>query len=117
MSGKTKQPPGLKEYGIEADRHWVEVMDLAERYGFILQAYGGTATLATHRNQLEELGETEYLRIQQMNGHCPKDVGYPGCFTPEGEQKRCEGCWVVRMGARWVRFERNEQYQLHRDKR
>ena len=42
---------------------------------------------------------------------------YPGCFTPEGEQKRCEGCWVVRMGARWVRFERNEQYQLHRDKR
>lgn len=39
------------------DKHWQEVMDLAQKYGFIVQAYGGTATLATHKVQLEELGE------------------------------------------------------------
>lgn len=68
----------LSEHGICADKHWQEVMDLAERFGFILQAYGGTATLATHAVQLEELGEAEYLRIQSMNGHCPKENGYEG---------------------------------------
>lgn len=116
MKEKQKAPPALKEYGIEADQHWSEVMDLAEQYGFILHAYAGTAVLTTHRSQLEELGEPEYLRIQQMNGHCPKDFGYPGCLTPEGEEKECGGCWATRMGAKWVRFERNEQYQTQKDK-
>ena len=37
----------------ELDSHWNEVMELAVKYGFITQAYGGTATLATHKNQLE----------------------------------------------------------------
>jgi hypothetical protein len=35
------------------DEHWEEVMKLAEKYGFIIQAYGGTAVLATHENQSE----------------------------------------------------------------
>lgn len=43
------------------DSHWQEVMKLAEKYGFMLQAYGGTAILATHKNQLETLGEEKYL--------------------------------------------------------
>ena len=30
---------------------WQEVMDLAQKYGFIVQAYGGVATLATHEEQ------------------------------------------------------------------
>lgn len=115
MLEKQKAPPALKEYGIEADQHWAEVMDLAEQYGFILQAYAGTAVLATHRSQLEELGEPEYLRIQQMNGHCPKDFGLSDCLTPEGAEKECGSCWAT-GGAKWVRFERSAQYQPQKDK-
>lgn len=32
----------------ELDSHWTEVMKLAEKYGFIMQSYGGVATLATN---------------------------------------------------------------------
>ena len=49
----------------ELDGHWREVLSLAEQYGFILYAYGGTATLATHRAQLEALGEEQYLTRQK----------------------------------------------------
>jgi len=51
-----------------SDKHWQEVMKLAEEHGFIVQAYGGAAILATHANQKEHYGEEEYLRIQRMNG-------------------------------------------------
>lgn len=101
----------LKEYGVKADQHWREVMELAERYGFILQSYGGTVILATHRNQMEEFGEAEYLRIQQMNGHCPKDCGYPGCLTSKGEQKECGSCWVKQRGAKWLVFTKNSNWK------
>lgn len=40
----------------ELDSHWQEVMELAERYGFIVQSFGGTATLATHTEYIEQLG-------------------------------------------------------------
>lgn len=93
---KKKNEPILREYGIEADEHWQhDVMKLAEKYGFIIQAYGGTATLATHRNQLEQLGEAGYLRIQQMNGHCPKTFGYEGCLEKDGVLKDCGNCWAA----------------------
>ncbi len=36
----------------ELDSHWKDVMDLAERYGFIGQSAVGTAILLTHKNQL-----------------------------------------------------------------
>lgn len=42
---KGKKVPVLREFGEQADSHWIEVMNLAERYGFILNAYGGIATL------------------------------------------------------------------------
>lgn len=99
----------LMEYGQEADQHWQEVMELAERYGFIVQAYGGTAILITHRNQLKQYGEPEYLRIQQMDGHCPKDCGYDGCLEKDGAPKACRSCWAVPNGAKWVRFEKNQK--------
>lgn len=51
----------LKEF----DSHWNEVMDLAKKYGFIIGAYGGAATLATHENQLEAFGEEDYIRKQR----------------------------------------------------
>lgn len=42
-------------------------MDIAEKHGFIIQAYGGVATLATHEVQLKELGKDKYKEIQNMN--------------------------------------------------
>lgn len=50
------------------DKYWEEVMTLATKYGFVIQAYGGTATLATHSVQKEHFGEERYKRIQKMNG-------------------------------------------------
>lgn len=49
----------------ELDSHWNEVMDLAQRYGFIGQAAGGTAILLTHQNQLEVDGEEKYIYRQR----------------------------------------------------
>ena len=46
----------------ELDSHWNEVMELAVKYGFITQAYGGTATLATHKNQLEAFRAENYIQ-------------------------------------------------------
>lgn len=88
-----------RESGIQADRHWKEVMDLARQYGFIAQAYGGTALLITHRVQLEEYGERGYLRIQKMNGHCARDLGYPGCLTDNGQIQDCRNCGLARYTA------------------
>lgn len=34
-------------------------MDLAQQYGFIGYAYGGTAILLTHKNQLKEDGKDD----------------------------------------------------------
>lgn len=48
----------------EPDSHWNEVMELAKSYGFICQAFAGTATLATHKNQIEAFGEEQYVRRQ-----------------------------------------------------
>lgn len=45
----------------ELDGHWEEVMNLAEKYGFILSAYGGSAILATHRNQIDVYDEEKYI--------------------------------------------------------
>lgn len=94
--GKPKEEnPKLKEYGIHADSHWKEIMRMAQDYGFIVQAYGGTAVLATHQNQLEVYGEKEYLRIQSMNGHCPKTFGYDGCLGDDGHIQACGSCWYI----------------------
>lgn len=49
----------------ELDSHWKEVMDLAEQYGFIGQAFSGTAILLTHQNQLEADGEEKYIHRQK----------------------------------------------------
>ena len=100
----------LKEYGVQADQHWSEIMALAEQYGFIIQAYGGTAVLVTHANQLKEYGEEEYLRIQKMDGHCPKDCGYPGCLE-DGKVKSCGSCCALKHGAKWVKFEKNPRHK------
>lgn len=71
MERKEKRPAGTADMEKlkELDSHWKEVMDLATQYGFICGAYGGTAVLATHRNQLDEYGEESYLRRQKgMHG-------------------------------------------------
>lgn len=53
------------EKAKELDSHWKEVMDLAQQYGFIGRAYGGTAILMTHKNQLDADGEEKYLLRQR----------------------------------------------------
>ena len=50
----------------ERDAGWLEVMELAKKYGFIVQAYGGTAMLATNKNQLEMWGKDDYLHKQKL---------------------------------------------------
>lgn len=49
----------------ELDSHWSEVVGLAAQYGFVVQAYGGTVTLLTHKNQLEAVGEEQYIKRQR----------------------------------------------------
>ena len=44
---------------------WDSIMEQAKAAGFIVQAYGGTATLATHAAQ-KEAGI--YEKTQRMNG-------------------------------------------------
>lgn len=50
----------------ELDSHWQEVMELAERYGFIVQSFGGTATLATHTEYIEHLGHDKAAQRLRM---------------------------------------------------
>lgn len=52
----------------ELDSHWSEVVGLAVQHGFVVQAYGGAVTLLTHKNQLEAVGEEQYIKRQrEMN--------------------------------------------------
>ena len=50
----------------EMDSHWEEVMRLAERYGFISQAYGGAAIVTTNHAYLEANGPKELARRLRM---------------------------------------------------
>ncbi len=76
---RAKRTPEAINHEIQSDCGWDAVMKLAERFGFILQAAGGTAVLATHNNQINQCGVLEYLQIQRVNGHCPRKFGFPGC--------------------------------------
>lgn len=57
------------------DSHWEEVMELAQRYGFIVQAYGGTATLATNAEQIEQLGLDGKVKQLRASGLVRKFMG------------------------------------------
>lgn len=51
------------------DDHWREVMKLAERYGFIIDSFGGVATLCVHRECVNQCGvenEAKRLRAQRV---------------------------------------------------
>ena len=45
---------------------WDKIMSMAQEAGFIVQSYGGTATLATHDAQRSA---GIYEKTQKMNGH------------------------------------------------
>lgn len=54
----------------ELDSHWTEVMKLAEKYGFIMQSYGGVATLATNAEYRRVNGSkalADRLRMQNVD--------------------------------------------------
>ena len=50
------------------DEGWGAVMEAAKAEGFIIQAYGGTATLCTYGAMLEERGAEGVAWMLQMNG-------------------------------------------------
>ena len=53
----------------ELDSHWTEVVKLAEKYGFIVQSYGGVAVLATHAEYWNVRGSkalADRLRMQNV---------------------------------------------------
>lgn len=62
----------------ELDSHWSEVLGLAVQYGFVVQAYGGTATLLTHKNQLEAAGEEQYIARQRDMNRIDMEAPEPG---------------------------------------
>lgn len=67
MEVKCRNSMKLSNLKDIANKKWSEVMNLAKKYGFIIQAYGGTAVLATHEVQLKEFGKEKYEKIQAIN--------------------------------------------------
>ena len=57
----------IKNYIEDNDKHWGEVLSLASKYGFILVAYDGTASLATNKNQYECYGEEKFKIKHNIN--------------------------------------------------
>lgn len=58
------------------DSRWSEVMKLAEGYGFIVQAFGGVATLATNEEQIKQMGlehKAAMLRASGLVGQVMND--------------------------------------------
>jgi PP-loop superfamily ATP-utilizing enzyme len=49
------------------DKNWKEIMDMAEKHGFVVWTVCGIAILATHYEQKKQLGQEKYERIQKMN--------------------------------------------------
>lgn len=49
------------------DSHWTEVMKLAEKYGFISQAYGGVAVITTNSVYLEANSAKSLAKRLRMN--------------------------------------------------
>ena len=99
---KKAQTPETIAHATSEDCAWHAVMKLAEQHGFILHAAGGTAFLSTQKNQIEYKGVLEYLQIQRMNGHCPREFGFPGCsvdFMADKPELICSNpaCEVVKQ--------------------
>ncbi len=57
----------LDELAKKHDEKWDEIMDIAKKNGFIVQAFGGIATLITNKEQIENYGYEKYQQIQEMN--------------------------------------------------
>lgn len=47
------------------DKYWDEVMELARKYGFIVQTYGGSALLATHETQKKNFSEENTKKFKK----------------------------------------------------
>ena len=57
------------------DSHWEEVMKLAEGYGFIVNAFGGVATLATNEQQCEQTGYERKATMIKVSGLTEQVMG------------------------------------------
>lgn len=57
------------------DSHWEEVMELAQRYGFIVHTCGGAVTLATNAEQIEQLGLDGKVSLLRASGLVGRFMG------------------------------------------
>lgn len=57
----------LDELAKKHDEKWDEVMAVAKKNGFIVQAFAGTATLISNEEQIKNYGYEKYQKIQEMN--------------------------------------------------
>lgn len=57
----------LDKLAEKHDEKWDEVMKLARENGFIIQAFSGTATLISNKEQIANYGYEEYEKIQETN--------------------------------------------------
>ena len=57
----------LDKLAEKHDEKWDEVMNLARENGFIIQAFPGTATLISNKEQIANYGYEEYEKIQETN--------------------------------------------------
>jgi len=78
---------------------WQEILKEAKKHGFIVQAYGGAAVLATREEQKRFYGNDGYRRIQKMSGHCPRKWGdAERCDELSEAGLRCEECRLRPQG-------------------
>ena len=57
----------LDELAEKHDKKWDEVMEVAKANGFIVQAFGGTATLITNKKKIEHYVYEKYQEIKKTN--------------------------------------------------
>ena len=57
----------LDELAKQHDEKWDEVLKVAEKNGFIVQAASGTAVLISNEEQIKNYGYEKYEKIQEMN--------------------------------------------------
>lgn len=52
---------------MNRDKHWNDVLNHAKKHGFVLQDFGGVATLATHKIQNEHFTSRKRAETQELN--------------------------------------------------
>ncbi len=65
QKGRKMEKEELDELAKKHDEKWDEVMAVAKKNGFIVQAFSGTASLVTNKNQIEQEMNSSLEQINQ----------------------------------------------------